>query len=166
MPGPYCSFDDVSALTKASLGQAGAVALPEHWDEICRKANRAGYSRMIGTLAGRGFTMATIDRWDGRVDYNLRYALAFAFVFGGYRRGENDPGPSAELDRLDKELGNPKYVLMGEDGLILEPDSTAAVGNNQVRHGRNQSFDRDDREYEEWGRGQTFIVPDPHGEGG
>jgi len=153
MPGPYCSFDDVVAQAKARLAQAGAVALPEHWDELCRKAPRAGYSRMVGLLAGRGYSLSLIDIWDGRSDYNLRYALAYAFAFGAFRRGDDTPSPNTELKRLDDELKDSAFLLIDETGGLLVPDITAAVGHNQIGYGRSTTFDKDACNFEAWGDG-------------
>lgn len=158
MPGPYCTPTDVYNQVQARLSQAAASTLPGHWTVLGTSACTAGYSRMIGLLAGRGYSVSLVDQWGGKVDYNLRYSVAYAFSFGDFRKGDEAMPVKSELERIDKELLDKNYVLVDASGNILVPDVSQAVGQNQIAYGRQTQFDVDSFVYDQWGRGR-----DPRG---
>ena len=148
MPGPYCTAIEVYRQTQSRLGQAAESELPEHWIDLANKARSRGYQRLIGILGGRGYSLSAIDTWDGRSTYNLDYAVAYAFMYGAFRRGEDAPSPRAELERIDKELSDPSFMLFDTGGSILTPD--LVVGTAQVSYGRSTNFDDDVADFRAW----------------
>lgn len=157
MPGPYCSAADVYSQTQARLGQAAESELPEHWDKLGSKARLRGYQRMIGILTGRGYSVAAIDTWSGRAVYNLDYAVAYAFGYGGFRKGEDDNNSDLkELARIDKELSGEGFLLTDDSGGVLLPDLN--VGSGTVSRGRNTTYDDDAADILAWKAG--FIDDD------
>lgn len=155
MPGPYCRVEDVNGQTLARLGQAAGGDLPEHWHPMYEKAIKRGYARMIGLLGGRGYSVAAIGQWSGRESYNLDYAVAYAFMYGAFRRGEDAPSPNTEIKRLDDELKDKAFLLFDDSGALIVPDINAAVGGNQVAYGRATKFDDDVADVEAWSGGYT-----------
>lgn len=154
MPGPYCKADEVYKQTLARLGQAAETELPEHWDEIGKKARLRGYQRMIGLLVKQGYSVAAIDTWSGRAIYNLDYAVAYAFGYGGFRKGDdNNNSEQKELARIDKELSGEGFLLTDDSGTVLTPDLN--IGSGLVSFGRNTAFDDDQADIAAWKDGFT-----------
>lgn len=157
MPGPYCTASDVYRQTQSRLGEAAESILPEHWNELGTRSLYRGYQRLIGILAGRGYSLSAIDTWSGRLTYNLDYAVAYAFMYGAFRRGEDAPSPRTELERIDKELSDPSFLLFDDGGSVLTPD--ISVGSSQVSSGRSLPFDDDAADVRAWKDGYTDDDP-------
>lgn len=153
MPGPYCEVEDVYRQTQARLGQAADSELPSHWGPLGTRSVQRGHARLIGILGGRGYSVAAIDSWSGREIYNLDYAVAYAFMYGGFRKGDDAPSPKTELERIDKELKDKDFLLFDDSGSLILPDIDAAVGSNQVSYGRSQPFDDDAADVAAWKAG-------------
>lgn len=155
MPGPYCTVEDAYVQIESRLGQAAEASLPEHWPPMLEKAIGRGYARMIGLLGGRGYSVGAISTWSGRESYNLDYAVAYAFMYGAFRKGDDSPSPKTEIERLDKELKDKEFLLFDDGGSLIVPDIDAAVGGNQVSYGRSTAFDDDCADVAAWAGGFT-----------
>jgi hypothetical protein len=153
MPGPYCEPVHVYQSVQATLGQAAGTELPEHWGPLADRALKRGYQRLIGILGGRGYSTTVLDSWSGRDSYNLDLAVAYAFMYGAFRRDEDAPSARTELDRIDKELSDPKYLLFDDSGGILQPDITLSVGSNPYSSGRFTGHDDDAADIAAWKAG-------------
>lgn len=152
MPGPYVTAAEVQVQTLARLRQANSADLPEHWVNLCDRARYRGYHRLIGILAKRGYSLAQIDTWAGRVYYNLDYAVAYAFGYGSFARSDDqNNSEQKELARLDKELSD--TALTDAAGDLIVPELT--TGLMSYGTGRLTSFDEDSADFDAWGAGFT-----------
>ena len=159
MAGPYCTNEDVRAQVEARLGQAAASDLPQHWDPLYEQSARRGYQRIAGLLVGQGYTITQLDTWSGRATYNLDYAIAYAFMYGSFRRGEDAPSPKSELERLDKELAkqDPPIALIDDSGGVIEPAGTPQ--GMAVSFGRSAPFTEEADVYDAWRYGTVGADP-------
>lgn len=153
MPGPYITAEEIEEQVLARLRQADDADLPEHWSKICERSRQRGYQRLIGILAKRGYSVGQIDSWSGRITYNLDYAVAYAFGYGGFGRGEDsNNSEQKELKRIDIELSD-DMALTDDAGDLIVPELT--TGLMSYGSGRMTSFDDDSADYDAWGAGFT-----------
>jgi hypothetical protein len=148
MPGPYVDAEEVKTQVNARLGNGSATVEPSHWDPICRKAIGRGYQKILNALVRRGYSVATIDQWGGRTQYNLDLAVAFAMLQRGTGNDDDRSALFKEIDALEKELKDDDLILVGDAGTVLPPDLASGV--SIASDGRFDAFDATAEKVENW----------------
>lgn len=105
-------------LRLACTGQAQAATpgdLPAHWAAAVPRGNRAAYQRLRGFLAARGLSVAQMETWDARVEWNEAIGVNRAHWYAtddmDVRRALND-----ELAGMMEELAE---LLLTADGIPI-----------------------------------------------
>jgi hypothetical protein len=84
---------------------------------IINRCTQAAYNQIVSVLVGRGFSLAQINTWNQREDYQRDIALCWALKKMGFERGDeqdwiNDFCKSDELATVN---------LVDDDGGEIEP---------------------------------------------
>ena len=132
MPAPWISDAQLLAALAAVYGKADPSALAVD-PQAVTDANAYAGNQITGRLLFRGFTLAQIDAWDQRVEFNTTLGLWWLFTFGGVPYVGNDERVR-DFDRR-KELSDPlTAVFIG--GVLVNPDAAAETDpGGSVSHG-------------------------------
>ncbi len=131
MAGPWITPEVLLPQIKARLALAQSNATPEQWNVMLSGvpgAITSGWLRLQNMLGNKGFPIALMDTWNGRANYNARYAIAYAFRQGAFASQFDQSAIDKELESLDKELealdalfddnGNRIYIDTGFAGAV------------------------------------------------
>lgn len=116
---PYNTTDTIKGRLAGILKQASA-ALPTYWDNIVSDSRTRAYNEIVSKLTDRGFTIAQIDTWDRRTEFELDIALFWCLVSGAGLAAYDDKF----LKLFDRRLELDTVNLTADD----VPISTASVG--------------------------------------
>lgn len=95
------------------LKRGAASGLAEYWDRIVPRANRAAYDEIVGALASRGYSSATIQSWDRGAEFQEMLGLFWCGQYGA-AHFQNDEGDLfREWDRRE-ELRTVPVLVAGE----------------------------------------------------
>lgn len=144
MPGPWIDGKTLLANAKARLLMAQANATPESMAVLMDSAVQRGYLHLQGILGSRGYT--NLDTWNGRVQYNTDYGVAFAFRYSAFAAQFDQVAIDKELELLDKSLTD-MQLLFDDSGNVILPNPLYSGGANT---GRMCTYDRDLKEVKEW----------------
>lgn len=123
MPGPYCTADEVLAEVRGRLNLAADTTPPEHFQGLVETARRRAYLKMVGLLGRRGYSVAAIDGWDGRADYNKALAVIHIFLASRYAQESMGEALREELRGIEKELGDDEGLVLADSlGATVAPD--------------------------------------------
>jgi hypothetical protein len=134
MPGPWLSDAEITdALADVQNLAGGGDALESYWVGIVPQAHRKAYNWIAACLVGKGYTVAQLDTWDARQDYERDLSLWWCLVAGeSEREGAEASARPTMVPRLlfkfdcRTELKDPDFVLLA-GGVRLIPANPAAV---------------------------------------
>lgn len=132
MPAPWITDAQLLAALAAVYGKADPAALAVEPGALA-DANAFAGNEVVGRLLQRGFTLAQIDAWDRRVEFNTTVALWWLFTFGGVPYVGNDQRVK-DFDRR-KELSDPLTALFIGNVLVNPNAAGEADPGGGVSHG-------------------------------
>lgn len=135
----YVTDDDVKETLAAMLKRAAVASTEDYWLGLVPQCNVAGYNEVRGALLNRGFTLAQIDAWDRREEFNRDLALWWVGVKGEAYFSDAEKQMLAKLDRR-QEL---ETVAVVADGALQSPDSTSGGYGYGTLDTTDDTFTRD-----------------------
>jgi hypothetical protein len=129
MPGPWIADADLLAAISQGIKKplTGEGGLRDYWTPIATRCVNRGYMDVRNALVAKGFTLAQLDAWDDRVQYNLDQSLYWAYIEGG--------GPADQSERDIKELNRAKQINATDqqfaimiNGAMVTPGGTGEAG--------------------------------------
>lgn len=120
MPTTYITNTALEAKAKDRLGNGPDEDLPQRYASVVSDANTAAYQDIRRALLGRGFTVAQIDAWDDRVEFNRD--LGLYWIFAGQPNQSADDTWIEKLNRREELLTIPVLI----SGEVVEPGGTSA----------------------------------------
>src|SRR5262245_6006229 len=130
MPGPWNTPAELERAAAAALKLSGGRdALDPNWLESLATYGLTSYNVICSVLVGRGYTVAQLDTWGARKDFERETARYFAQLNGAFDRVESFPALEARKIWLDWLMA-PNLVLLDGTGLEITPggDVMALVG--------------------------------------
>jgi hypothetical protein len=125
---PYLTDDEIKASLAAMLQIAvGASGLTPSWESIVPEAHDTGWKEVRAKLLGMYYSVAQLDTWSQRQEYERDQSLYWALVKGAADRVELFP----YIDRLNRLGELDVLVLIDDDGEILIPEG-AYVGSGRM----------------------------------
>lgn len=137
-------------LTDALLGDAVAARLQTtranqesaspHWTTIISEANNEAYYHIRSVLLDRGYSIANIDAWDRRVEFNKKLGVCIAFENGAAGRDY----PLEAVDRICKCREDLLTVAIVVSDEVVDPESGSARVSTGDMNTANDVFVYDD----------------------
>lgn len=124
---PYITDEALKDAVAAALNLASAADLPDFWDDIVTNSNESAYQDIVRRLQARGYTLAQIDAWGSRIEFNRDIGLYWSLVKGAGTAGFDDKF----IARLDRRLELDEVYVDVED----------ADGPQPIGHGRLSTAD-------------------------
>lgn len=124
---PWLSDTLVKARVAAML-HLDADDLKDFWDTVIDDCNQSAHDFIVGKLANRGFTLAQMDQWDRRVEFNRQIAMYMSLVNGTTAEAYDDKWPEKLkywMDWLDD-------VPITIDGVLQNPAGFGPVGHGAL----------------------------------
>ncbi len=135
----YVTDTDVQTTLAAMLKRADLNSIEGYWTALITQCNAAGYNEVRGALLNRGFTLAQIDAWDRREEFNRDLALWWVGVKGEAYFSDAEKQMLAKLDRRE-EL---ETVAVVASGALQSPDSTSGGYGYGTLDTTDDTFTRD-----------------------
>jgi len=107
----------------AKLCTSYNVDFPEKTEDIIDRCIQKAYNTMVNKLVGRGYSLAQINTWISREDFQRDIALCWSLKKMGFQRG--DEGSEAFVDDFCKEDELDDINLVNESGEDIEPEGPA-----------------------------------------
>lgn len=98
------------------------------WDTVIADCNQSAHDWIVSKLANRGFTLAQMNSWDRRVEFNRQLALYMSLVNGTTAESYDDKWPEKLkywMDWLDD-------VPITIDGVLQNPAAFGPVGHGTL----------------------------------
>lgn len=124
-------------ITDTVLGEAVAFRLgttrtalladSTYWTTIITDANTEAYNAIRTKLLDRGYSVANIDAWDRRVEFNTKLGVCIALENGAASKNY----PLEAVDRICKCREELENVAIVVDDVVVDPES----GNSRVGYG-------------------------------
>lgn len=121
---PWVTDDELKEAVAPILRTMGS-SLPAHWSALVTRENTRAYNRIRRVLADKGYTLASLDTWSERADFNLDGAICYILRKSKLADGSEGNGLMEfckvweELEKLDK--------LLSDDGEIFEPTASGNI---------------------------------------
>jgi len=139
MPGPYITTDALKARL-ADFVQVSGGELVKGWESIAADSLQAAYGEIVGTLAGRGYTLAQIDQWGRRFEFQIDLALWWCGVKGAWDQGDVNP---TVLKELDRRAALQTVAVTGEEEAGILAPAASPVGGGPLDTKNDAFFWRD-----------------------
>jgi hypothetical protein len=152
VPGPWLTDlqvkDRLASILEVS---GGGTALPAFWDERVLRCHAAAWKAIRSILLGRGYTVAQLDTWDEREEYEGDISAAFCLRDGladqldSWPRIEGDdrdyalPETQPILRHLDRRGELYALTLVDTNGDVIEVAVEDTVEGSRVGHGAMSS---------------------------
>lgn len=94
------------------------------WEEIVSTANTDAYNEIRSALVNRGFTVAVIDTWDRRAEFNRKLGLCNALVEGAIKT----PVDMEAIDKVCKCRDELQTVPILVGGVEVNPNAATGAG--------------------------------------
>lgn len=129
MPGPWITNAVLKGKLADLLSQDVGDLLPK-LDSVIADSNAAAAGEISGALFARGFTVAQIDAWDRRVEFNTDIGLFWCLTKGGMLANFSD----LFIQKIDrrKELVTLPVLI---SGVLAQPgggDSTSPISGGRL----------------------------------
>jgi hypothetical protein len=129
MPGPWWTDAETEAALADVLNLAGGQAeLEAFWVTIVPRAHTAAYNEIVGALARRGFTMAQMDTWDRRQEFEHHLSMWWCLVEGEALLEAAQPDrPPRDVPRLLYKFDRRAELLtvpITANGVLIDPAET------------------------------------------
>lgn len=141
MPGPWSTDANIKARLASAMGLASADDVPTHLTTAIEDGNARGYQWLLERLLGRGYSLAQLDMWNGRVAWSKDAGTYFALELANLDDDRSLQAKENLWRRLsDREQGIDAIQLYDSDGNVLEPGGDT----NNVNVGYGAVLDGDD----------------------
>lgn len=124
----YITDAELKTALAPVLRKASVHDLNPLWDGIVPDANEAAYNEIIGRLTNRGYSVAQIDQWARRYEFNRDIGLFWCLVKGAGLDGYDDKW----IDRLDRREELDEVTIVIDDEVADIADTTAAIGHGPL----------------------------------
>jgi hypothetical protein len=94
------------------------------WQTIIEDSNESAYQEILGRLSDRGFTMAQIESWSRRQEFNIDIGLFWALTKGGGLHAYDD----RFIVKLDRREELDSVAILDSSGSALGPSGSGTVG--------------------------------------
>lgn len=120
----WLSDNDLGDTVAARLGttRTSLAADSAYWTTIISEANTEAYNYIRTKLLDRGYSVANIDAWDRRVEFNKKLGVCIAFENGAASKNY----PLEAVDRICKCREELETVAIVVDDEVVSPESGGA----------------------------------------
>lgn len=113
----WITVPDMRRVVANVLKLGSPAALPPHWDEPIEACVESAYVFARSVLAGRNYTPAQMEAWDGKRVWNRRIALCELFE----EVGLPDTVNLQTLDRACQAKEELQTLDLTTDGVVIKP---------------------------------------------
>lgn len=109
--------------------RANQESVSPHWTTIIGQANTEAYQTIRTVLLDRGYSVANIDAWDRRVEWNTKLGVCIALENGAAGRDY----PMEAIDRICKCREDLLTVAVVVDDVVVDPEGgSSRVGTGDM----------------------------------
>jgi hypothetical protein len=135
---PWITDDDLKTRVLSLLGKT-EFETSGVYETVITDANRQAYRDILFALTSRGYSVAQVEAWDAKQEFNVSLGLFWALTMLGAAKNFDDRFIKA-LDRRE-ELTDPRRVIrITSGGVTVTPSGVRTVSVKKFKEKKNEVF--------------------------